>query len=63
MSPECLKGEYSEKADIWSLAVVLYALVSAEFPFEGETDKQIEQNILSYRFTKKSTYLHIQLNN
>ena len=54
ISPECLKGEYDQKCDIWSLAVVLYALISAEFPFEGQNSKEISRNIQTMTFTTPS---------
>jgi serine/threonine protein kinase len=39
-------GQYhTQKADIWSLGIVLYAMATASFPFGGRTDRQIVQQI------------------
>jgi len=49
MSPEQVRGEThweDGRADIWSLGVVLYELLSARRPFLGETVGQLIQQIL-----------------
>ena len=35
MSPESLKGRQGKEADMWSLGVLLYLLISGEYPFQG----------------------------
>ena len=46
-APEIINGkEYSYAADIWSLGVTFYQLLTLNYPFEGITDEEIEKNIL-----------------
>lgn len=45
MAPEMLKECYNEKADIWSLGVMLFELLSNKLPFEGSTDQELMLNI------------------
>ena len=35
MAPEVLNGSYGKEADMWSLGVLLYTLVSGYMPFQG----------------------------
>ena len=35
MAPEVFKGNYGMKADIWSIGIILYTMVSGHMPFEG----------------------------
>jgi serine/threonine protein kinase len=46
MAPEVLKGAYSKNADLWSIGVIAYMLLSSQMPFYGRNRKQIIEQIL-----------------
>lgn len=50
VSPEVLKGEYSNKCDIWSLGVCMYVLLCGYAPFPGKRREQIFNNIKSGKY-------------
>jgi calcium-dependent protein kinase len=47
ISPEVLRGKYTQKCDIWSAGIILYVLLSGSFPFDGNTNKEIYKAILN----------------
>lgn len=47
MAPEIMSGQgYTESVDIWSAGVLLYAMLSARFPFHGDTPLELKCKIL-----------------
>ena len=55
--PEILHGgEYGFPVDIWSLGVILYFMVSNEFPYDGNSPKDIAENIKYSQIDVKTEY-------
>lgn len=41
LAPEIIAGSYDQRCDLWSAGVILYILVTAIPPFDGNSDKEI----------------------
>jgi len=54
-APELISGKgYNLKVDMWCLGLILYVMLTARFPFAGETQNQLLDNIENARFDKQS---------
>ncbi|KAL7559060.1 hypothetical protein ACA910_018415 [Epithemia clementina (nom. ined.)] len=50
MSPETMRGVYTTQADLWSIGVCAYTMLSRNKPFEGDSPKALVANILKGEF-------------
>lgn len=50
ISPEVINGEYNEKCDLWSCGVILYGLFKGTFPFTGNTQNELFENIKAGKY-------------
>lgn len=53
MSPEVLKGSYTKQADLWSVGVITYMLLSSQMPFYGRKRRHIVEQIMAGKFDFK----------
>ena len=55
MAPEILQGEkYGRECDLWSLGILIYTLFFKEFPFDGDNDNDLIEQINSNNEIKKT---------
>ena len=52
IAPEVLNKSYDEKCDVWSSGVVLYVMLTGNFPFIGNTSQKLFENIKTGRYRK-----------
>lgn len=59
MAPEVVNGEsYGVKADMWSIGVLLYIMMSGYLPFNGKTTEKVFERIR----TGKVNFDHVEFN-
>jgi len=54
MAPEVITGDYTNKADLWSVGVLAFMLLSSQMPFFGQTRKIVVDKVLKCRYKMKS---------
>ncbi len=50
IAPEVLQGTYGRECDIWSLGVLLFMLLSGDYPFDGDSKAEVFEKIKSGKF-------------
>lgn len=50
IAPEIIAGTYNHNCDIWSAGVILYILLTAVPPFDGDSDKEIIEQVRKLKF-------------
>ena len=45
MAPEVIAGKYTKQADLWSIGVIAYMLLSSQVPFYGKTHRAVVKMI------------------
>lgn len=45
VAPEVLKGNYTEKCDMWSIGVILYVILCGRAPFNGSSTEEIIKKV------------------
>jgi calcium-dependent protein kinase len=47
VAPEVMRFEYGPEADMWSVGVIAYLLLSGKVPFHGDTETEILQQVMA----------------
>lgn len=53
VAPEVLRRNYGKECDIWSLGVIMYAILVGFPPFNGSSDQEIQRKVLKGDFSFK----------
>jgi len=54
IAPEVLNGSYDSKCDVWSAGVIMFVLLSGNYPFKGENNFEVYKAIRKSKFSFKS---------
>ncbi|XP_029696722.1 striated muscle preferentially expressed protein kinase isoform X8 [Takifugu rubripes] len=60
MAPEVIKGEVvGPPADVWTIGIITYIMLSGRLPFEDKDPRQVESKILAARFDPSKLYPNV----
>ena len=45
MAPEMLYGKYNKEVDVWSMGVIIYQILTGEYPFDGSRINDVSEKI------------------
>jgi len=45
MAPEMLYGKYNKEVDVWSMGVIIYQILTGEYPFDGFRINDVSEKI------------------
>ena len=45
MAPEMLYGKYNKEVDVWSMGVIIYQMLTGEYPFDGFRSNDVAEKI------------------
>ena len=56
IAPEVLECQYTERCDVWSCGVLLFVMLTGEYPFNGSSTEELFAKIKKGVYDKKLIY-------
>jgi len=49
LAPEVMRGSYTEKCDLWSCGILMNLLLTGNYPYAGQSEKEVMQMLMTGR--------------